>query len=220
MAMDPPAQVLVAQEAENELFVKSAKPWRSCRAKAFERQFFGCFCCYFVANLCLNLMAVLCSMQGAGRIPWGELEVAQVARGIVRELPLTAVELLERGEWKGGNIIAVDSALQRANAAECATNFHYLKPVLEHSPDKVPSGYFLTDVFLYVDLIFKGNLLVNPSPDQQKDKMTIAAEEAVKLKRLVSTIRGLWRSSETGNHPRVSELKSMLRPSPRKVTVV
>lgn len=49
-----------------------------------------------------------------------------------------------------------------------------------------------------------------------QSKLQLAAEEGVKLKKLVGAVRALWRSSPAGNHPRVSELKNMLRPSPNK----
>ena len=81
---------------------------------------------------------------------------------------------------------------------------------------QVPSGYFLTDVFLYADMLFKGRLLIDPEDKMQKTDM--AADEAIKLKHLVGAIRTLWRSSESaGHHPRVTALKQLIKPSPRKV---
>eukprot|EP00438_Fugacium_kawagutii_P027510 Skav202184 [mRNA] locus=scaffold1204:165180:165705:- [translate_table: standard] len=131
---------------------------------------------------------------------------------------MTVHQMLENNEWKGGRIVYLDSALHRASAADVAANYHYLKPIIAFSPDRVPSGYFLTDVLLRVDEKFKGAMLVDPETDpaKRKRKLDLAAEEAVKLKRLVGACRTLWRSSASGQHPRVSELKAMLTPSPRK----
>ena len=150
-----------------------------------------------------------------GRIPWKEANVNEVARGIMRELPLTVHHMLQKKEWKGGRIVRLDSVLCRPCAADVAANYHYLKPILAFSPDRVPSGYFLTDVMMRLDQMFAGNLLLDPQ--NQLSKLDLAAEEGVKLKKLVGATRTLWRSSETGNHPHVTELKSLLTPSPRKV---
>lgn len=78
----------------------------------------------------------------------------------------------------------------------------------------MPSGYFLTDVIMALDGLFHGKLLIDP--EKKVDKLHLAAEEGVRLKRLCGALRALWRSSETGNHPRVTELKALLQPSPRK----
>lgn len=77
---------------------------------------------------------------------------------------------------------------------------------------KVCSGYFLTDCLLALDDLFQGKMLVGASGS----KLDMAAEEAVKLKKLMGAVRALWRSSPSGQHPRVSELKGMLRPSPSR----
>ena len=82
---------------------------------------------------------------------------------------------------------------------------------------KVPSGYFLTDVWLYMDMLLKANLLKDPQ--KKLSKLDLAADEGVKLKRLTGGIRTLWRSSENAHNPRVTELKALLRPSPRKNVV-
>ena len=64
---------------------------------------------------------------------------------------------------------------------------------------------------LRMDVLFDSKLLLGP-----QSKLNLAAEEGVKLKHLVSAVRALWRSSPTGNHPNVTHLKSMLRPSPQR----
>ena len=73
---------------------------------------------------------------------------------------------------------------------------------------QVPSGYFLTDCILRLDELFKQRMLLGG------DKLDLAAEEGVKLKKLMGAVRALWRSSPSAHHPRVTEPKNMLRPSP------
>lgn len=74
---------------------------------------------------------------GAGKVSWTEEDVNRVATGIMENLPMTVHQLLENGEWKGGRIVYLDSALQRASAADVAANYHYLKPIIAFSPDRV-----------------------------------------------------------------------------------
>ncbi|CAK9032157.1 unnamed protein product [Durusdinium trenchii] len=124
---------------------------------------------------------------------------------------MCAHEVVNSGKWSGGGIVRLDSALVRPSAADVAINFHVLKPVIEEFPDRVPSGYFLTDCIMWLDTLFKGQLLVGANT-----KLQIAAEEGVKIKKLVGAVRSLWRSSPAGNHPRVTQLKGLLRPSPSR----
>ena len=67
---------------------------------------------------------------------------------------------------------------------------------------------------MWLDTLFKGQLLVGANT-----KLQIAAEEGVKIKKLVGAVRSLWRSSPAGNHPRVTQLKGLLRPSPSRSRV-
>ena len=65
-----------------------------------------------------------------------------------------------------------------------------------------------------MDQKLKGKLII---PRDGKDKLALAAIEAVRMKKLVGAIRSLWRSSPSGaNHPNVTALKKLLKPSPRK----
>ncbi|CAK8994043.1 unnamed protein product [Durusdinium trenchii] len=135
--------------------------------------------------------------------------------GMFEGLPLCAHNLIKNNEWKGGGIVRLDNALSRPSAGDVAINYHMLKPLITFSPDKVCSGYFITDCLLGLDELFEGKLLVDAA-DGGKRKVDIAAEEAMKLKMLMGAVRALWRSSPSGQHPRVSELKGMLRPSPSR----
>ena len=79
-------------------------------------------------------------------------------------------------------------------------------------PLQVPSAYFMTDVFLYLDGLMSGNLF---KPKKQETKMSLAGVEGLKMKKLVGSLRALWRSSKKhGFDCRVTDLKRYLRPSP------
>ncbi|CAK9091217.1 unnamed protein product [Durusdinium trenchii] len=62
-------------------------------------------------------------------------------------------------------------------------NFHTLRPIIQHYPYPVPSGYFLTDCILRLDELFDEKMLVGGS-----SKLQLAAEEGVKLKKLCGAV--------------------------------
>ena len=79
----------------------------------------------------------------------------------------------------------------------------------------MPSAYFLTDAFLYLDLLLKKKLFKSESPVTRAD---MAGKEGVKAKRMLGALRTLWRSSPAGGHDaRIAELKKYLKASPRRV---
>ena len=83
-----------------------------------------------------------------------------------------------------------------------------------HHALQVPSAYFLTDVFLFLDKLLGGNLL-RTKPKTRETKMSLGGMEGLKMKRLVGSLRALWRSSQKyGSDDRITELKGYLRPSP------
>lgn len=51
-------------------------------------------------------------------------------------------------------------------------------------------------------------------PTQTKNRMLLAAQEGMVMKKLVGALRALWRSSGRGSDERIHELKSYLLPSP------
>ena len=82
---------------------------------------------------------------------------------------------------------------------------------------QVPSAYFLTDVFLRFDQL-NDRKVFRPTA-ATPDRLTLAANEGVKTKRLIGSLRALWRSSKVnGQDDRITELKSFLLPSPRRDT--
>ena len=53
-------------------------------------------------------------------------------------------------------------------------------------------------------------------PTKNMNRMALAANEGVIMKKLIGSLRSLWRSSSKGSDERISELKSYLRPSPAR----
>lgn len=82
-------------------------------------------------------------------------------------------------------------------------------------PCQIPSGYFITDVYLFLDALFNKRLF-HPDPmNAMETRAELAAEEAVKTKRCLQALRYLWRNAKENSHcPRVQMLKEFLAPSP------
>ena len=79
----------------------------------------------------------------------------------------------------------------------------------------MPSGYFIADSFLYLDLLLKKKLFKPVPPNTRTD---MAGSEAVRGKKLLGALRFLWRSSPQGAHDaRLVDLKQYIRSSPRRV---
>jgi hypothetical protein len=84
-----------------------------------------------------------------------------------------------------------------------------------HGCLQVPSGYFLTDVFLDFDRQMQANVFKPDRSKLKESKMSLASNEAVIMKKLVGALRSLWRSSqEKGCDEKVTELKGYVLPSP------
>jgi len=86
------------------------------------------------------------------------------------------------------------------------------------APLQVPSAFYITDCFLYLDLILKKKLFKPPAGETRKD---LAGKEGVRGKRMMGALRALWRSSPVGGHDaRIAEMKTYLQASARPVPVV
>lgn len=65
-----------------------------------------------------------------------------LAKEVLANLPVTVHDLVLSEGWKGGSVVHLDSALVRPGAGDVVVNFYFLKPILESSPEKVPSLIF------------------------------------------------------------------------------
>ena len=85
---------------------------------------------------------------------------------------------------------------------------------MHSSPVQVPSAYYLTDVYVYLDALCNFKLF-KPDAEKHESKLALAARAGLMSKKCIGALRYLWRSSNTGGHdPRVKELKQLLMPSP------
>lgn len=125
-------------------------------------------------------------------MPWTERDVRDMALSLRRNLPLGVMQVLTSGSWEGGDLIQLDDDTTRPGSREIVTNYCYLKPVVEQFSTYVPSGYYCCDVFLALDDLFHGKLLIPQAGQCKKD---LAGKEGARLKRLVGGLRYLWRSS-------------------------
>lgn len=82
-------------------------------------------------------------------------------------------------------------------------------------PLQVPSGYFICDCWLMLDA-FLDRKLFRPGPGESR--VDLAADEAVRVKKCMGSLRYLWRNSKGASHHHgVQELKDMLTLSPVQV---
>lgn len=83
-------------------------------------------------------------------------------------------------------------------------------------PRQIPSGYFITDVYLYLDAMFRRRLF-HPDRAKHESRSTLAAEEAMRTKKCLQALRYLWRNSQERSHdPQVQALKEHLVASPQQ----
>ena len=124
---------------------------------------------------------------------WKYEDVLGLAREIRNHMPVSLLELLQMEAYDGGALVQLESDTARPNAQEIALNFPFIKPVVARFPASVPSGFYLTDVFLLLDRLFLGRILqVKGALDT---KQGLASAEASRVKRLIGGLRYLWRSS-------------------------
>ena len=111
---------------------------------------------------------------------------------IKKGLPLGVSQALGK-DWAGGGLVQLEDSLTRPTAEDVVLNACWVKPFIRKFSDRVPSCFYLADVFLALDALWLGRLLI---PLEQGDsKNSLAAMEAKKVKALIGALRALWRSS-------------------------
>ena len=88
-----------------------------------------------------------------------------LARSMKEHLPPVLLQMMEDESWKGGQLVQLDSDLSRPSSGEVALNYCWLKPVVLSFPESVPSGVFLTDVFLYLNSMLN-NTTFHPTAEK------------------------------------------------------
>ena len=79
---------------------------------------------------------------------------------------------------------------------DLAVNFAWLRAWVEHFPEKIPSGFFMTDVILELDRQLELKLLLpeEGTPPTRDFKIERARHEADSIKRLLQALRYLYRN--------------------------
>ena len=80
---------------------------------------------------------------------------------------------------------------------DLASNFIWLKPLVEAFPDRVPSGFLLIDTILMLDHFLLGKLLLDADPKlklSRDDKIEMARQDMNRIKKLMGALRYLWRN--------------------------
>ena len=96
-------------------------------------------------------------------------------------------------DWAGGPLVQLHDTISRPSADDLTLNHCWVRPFVEQFRDRVPSGFFIADVFVMLDKLWMGRLLI---PLEQGDSKTnLATEESKKIKLLIGALRALWRSS-------------------------
>ena len=132
-------------------------------------------------------------VRGAGKVPWTEADVRSMAIAIKQNLPVSVMQLLSGDAWKGGPLIQLEDTVTSARADDVILNHCWVGPVVRKFRDRVPSQFFLTDVFICLHKIFMNKLLI--PLEEGDDVQSLACNEGKKIKCLISGLRALWRSS-------------------------
>ena len=131
--------------------------------------------------------------RGAGKVAWTESDVRSMAVAIKHNLPVSVNQLLCGDDWKGGPLIQLEDTLTSARADDLILNHCWVGPVVRQFKDRVPSQFYLTDVFICLHKIFMNKLLI--PLEEGDDVQSLARNEAKKVNCLISGLRALWRSS-------------------------
>lgn len=120
-----------------------------------------------------------------------------MATDVKRKLPLRVAQVLEGQEWAGGAVLQLSDTVSTPRADDLVLNYHFILPVIMKFRDRVPSQFFLADTFLYLHKLYHDRLLV---PVYENDStLTLALDEAKKLKLCIGALRTLWRNSSLIN---------------------
>jgi len=111
------------------------------------------------------------------------------------KLPLSVAQVLDSPTWQGGPLVQLEDTIAKPKADDLVLNYCWICPVVKKFRSQIPSQFFLIDVFLYMDKIYKGRLLI--PQDAGDSKETLATDEAKKVKLCIGALRALWRSTSS-----------------------
>ena len=140
------------------------------------------------------------------KVPWRFQDVQALARVIHETLPQQVHDLVAGPDYKGGAIVNLDSVIQSPTRQHLRKNVYWIKPIVGIFQRSVPSGYFLCDALMELDKLMNKKLLQPKSGD----KLTLALQEASKLKKLVGHLRYLYRNTSNSHSEEIAMLKGLL----------
>ena len=142
---------------------------------------------------------------------WTYAEVIHLARAWENNMPETARGLIDNKQWKGGPIITLHDTVAWSTVEKDATNnaVPFVRESVIRYGDRIPSGFFFTDVFLLLHKNLNERLLIPKNADETV--LSLASAEAGKLKKVMQHLRAMWRGNPDGaRHPLIAELKQHL----------
>ena len=131
------------------------------------------------------------------KVAWSLADVQAQAKLMSEMLPKKVHDLVGSSSYTGGPIINYDNVLSSPTRVHLKKNACWLKAVVTIFKSSVPSGYFLADSLLELDKVM-GERLLRPSAGQCK--LTLALQEAAKLKKLAGHLRYLYRNTSKSKH--------------------
>lgn len=108
-------------------------------------------------------------------------------------LPLSVSQVLAAPEWSGGDLVQLEDTVTTPKAEDLVLNYPWLLPFVKQFRDRIPSQFFIADCMLYLDKTYNNRLLI--PVEEGASKVSLAVDEAKKVKLLMSSLRALWRSS-------------------------
>ena len=134
------------------------------------------------------------------RNKWVHHDVVRWSSHLLESMPAAPYALLKSGKFAGDHIVCSHSDAMKS----LSMNKMWLSPLLDLSPQKIPSAYMLADVFLHADTTLEGKLLC------KVDKTGQALNEGIMLRQSWSYLRGLFRNSTRSYVAEVHEMKDKL----------
>ena len=116
-----------------------------------------------------------------------------MASSVRATLPLSVVQIVDSPSWMGGCLVQLENTVCKPKADDLVINYCWICPFVKNFRSQIPSQFFLTDVFLYLDKMYCSRLLI--PQDAGESKVGLATDEAKKVKLCIGALRGLWRST-------------------------
>ena len=111
---------------------------------------------------------------------WSASDVRSMAVSIRMGLPLSVAQIIGSDTWTGGALVQLEDTLTRPVAQDLVMNYCWVKPFVQQFRSAVPSVFFVTDVFLFLDKLYQSKLLI---PLEEGDtKQSLAGVEGNKIK--------------------------------------